>query len=82
MSFRSSSAACWVKPIISFICLCCDGAAWHKAGSLCVPKNMELFFIPPYTPEMNPIEQIWKELDDYDYGDENAMDEPEDGEDE
>lgn len=25
-------------------------------------KNIELFYIPPYTPEMNPIEQIWKEL--------------------
>ena len=44
------------------ILLCCDGAAWHKSGSLCVPENIELFFIPPYTPEMNPIEQIWKEL--------------------
>ena len=44
------------------ILLCCDGAAWHKAGSLCIPDNIELFFIPPYTPEMNPIEQIWKEL--------------------
>ena len=44
------------------ILLCCDGAAWHKANSLCVPDNIELFFIPPYTPEMNPIEQIWKEL--------------------
>ena len=44
------------------ILLCCDGAAWHKAGSPEVPDNIELFFIPPYTPEMNPIEQIWKEL--------------------
>ena len=44
------------------ILLCCDGAAWHKAKSLHIPDNIELFFIPPYTPEMNPIEQIWKEL--------------------
>ncbi len=44
------------------ILLCCDGAAWHKAGSLHIPENVRLFFIPPYTPEMNPIEQIWKEL--------------------
>lgn len=44
------------------ILLCCDGAAWHKADSLRVPGNIRLFFIPPYTPEMNPIEQIWKEL--------------------
>ena len=44
------------------ILLCCDGAAWHKANALCVLKNIRFFFIPPYTPEMNPIEQIWKEL--------------------
>ena len=44
------------------ILLCCDGAAWHKSKELVVPKNIVLFFIPPYTPEMNPIEQIWKEL--------------------
>lgn len=44
------------------ILLCCDGAAWHKANSLQIPNNIRLFFIPPYTPEMNPIEQIWKEL--------------------
>ena len=44
------------------ILLCCDSAGWHKANSLMVPENIELFYIPPYTPEMNPIEQIWKEL--------------------
>ena len=44
------------------ILLCCDGAAWHKSKGLIIPDNIELFFIPPYTPEMNPIEQIWKEL--------------------
>jgi len=44
------------------ILLCCDGAAWHKAGNLVIPDNIKLFFIPPYTPEMNPIEQIWKQL--------------------
>ena len=25
-------------------------------------ENIVLFHIPPYTPEMNPIEQIWKEI--------------------
>ena len=45
-----------------YIILVCDGAAWHKSGSLRVYPNIELMFIPPYTPEMNPIEQIWKEL--------------------
>ena len=44
------------------ILLCCDGASWHKSNSLIIPENITLIYIPPYTPEMNPIEQIWKEL--------------------
>ena len=44
------------------IMLCCDGAMWHKSGALKVPENIILHHIPPYTPEMNPIEQIWKEI--------------------
>ena len=42
--------------------LCCDGAAWHKSKTLEIRDNIVLFHIPPYTPEMNPIEQIWKEI--------------------
>jgi putative transposase len=45
-----------------FILLVADGAAWHKSKGLEVPKNIEIFPLPPYTPEMNPIEQIWKEI--------------------
>ena len=44
------------------IMLICDGAMWHKANSLIIPEQISLIFIPPYTPEMNPIEQIWKEI--------------------
>jgi putative transposase len=44
------------------IILVCDGAAWHKANALEVPENIRLLFLPPATPEMNPIEQIWKEI--------------------
>ena len=44
------------------ILLVCDGAMWHKANSLVIPAQITLIFIPPYTPEMNPIEQIWKEI--------------------
>ena len=39
-----------------------DGAAWHKSKELKIPENIEIFHIPPYTPEMNPVEQIWREL--------------------
>ena len=44
------------------ILLVCDGAAWHKSGTLKIPSNIHLFYIPPYTPEMNPFEQIWREI--------------------
>ena len=44
------------------ILLVCDGAMWHKSASLVIPERITLAFIPPYTPEMNPIEQIWKEI--------------------
>ena len=44
------------------IILICDGATWHRAKFLEIPPNIKLLFIPPATPEMNPIEQIWKEI--------------------
>lgn len=34
----------------------------NKSAGLELPDNIVLFHIPPYTPEMNPIEQIWKEI--------------------
>lgn len=42
-----------------FILLVADKAAWHTANSLEIPENIEIIPLPPYTPEMNPIEQIW-----------------------
>lgn len=39
-----------------------NNAICHKSSSLEIPSNIELAFIPPYTPEMNPIEQVWKEI--------------------
>ncbi len=44
------------------IILVCDGAACHKSKALKITENIRLAFIPPYTPEINPIEQIWKEI--------------------
>jgi transposase len=39
-----------------------DQAGWHKAAQLKIPKNIELGFLPPYCPELNPQEQVWDEL--------------------
>jgi len=40
------------------VILACDGATWHKSKNLKTPKNIIIRHIPPYRPEMNPIEQI------------------------
>lgn len=39
-----------------------DGAGWHASGSLSPPKNMKLLPLPPYAPELNPVEHVWDEL--------------------
>jgi putative transposase len=44
------------------IILCVDNASWHRSRGLIVPENIRLTPLLPYTPELNPIEQIWKEL--------------------
>lgn len=45
-----------------FIVMVMDQAGWHIAGELAVPPNMRLFFLPPYSPELNPAEHLWKSL--------------------
>jgi len=42
--------------------LLCDCASWHTSLEMAVPENVLIFNIPPCTPEMNPMEQIWREL--------------------
>ena len=44
------------------IILVCDGASWHRSSAMVIPDNITIVNLPPYTPEMNPIEQIWREL--------------------
>ncbi len=39
-----------------------DNAAAHTAHSLTIPDNVILIFQPPYCPEVNPIERVWREL--------------------
>ncbi|NBR95639.1 MAG: IS630 family transposase [Proteobacteria bacterium] len=37
-----------------------DGAGWHKSKGLIVPKNIQIVLLPPYCPELNPVEGLWK----------------------
>jgi len=40
-----------------------DGAGWHRpGGKLKVPDNISLLPLPPYSPELNPVENIWQYL--------------------
>ena len=45
-----------------FIIMVLDGAGWHIAEDLVVPHNMKLVFLPPYSPELNPVEHLWDHL--------------------
>ena len=47
--------------------VCCsssflDGAGWHSSKTLVVPENISLLPLPPYSPELNPVENVWQYL--------------------
>lgn len=42
------------------IVLVLDGASWHRSKGLVVPDNIRLICLPPYSPQLNPVEQLWK----------------------
>lgn len=39
-----------------------DNGGFHKRKDLVVPPNVKLLFLPPYTPELNPMERLWQEV--------------------
>lgn len=39
-----------------------DGAGYHRSGELDCPPNLTLVDLPPYSPELNPIENLWHYL--------------------
>jgi transposase len=41
------------------VILVLDRAGWHVAKALQVPSNMTLLHLPPYSPELNPVERLW-----------------------
>ncbi len=36
-----------------------DQAGWHVAKALKIPANLTLLHLPPYSPELNPVERVW-----------------------
>ena len=44
------------------IVLVLDQAGWHGSKALLLPKGVTLLPLPPYSPQLNPIERLWKYL--------------------
>ena len=41
-----------------------DRAGWHTTKKLQVPDNITLLPLPPRSPELNPVENIWQFMRD------------------
>jgi hypothetical protein len=41
-----------------------DQAGWHVTPKLKVPDNITLMFLPPRSPELNPVENVWQFMRD------------------
>jgi transposase len=44
------------------VVLVLDRAGWHRSKALQVPQNITLLHLPPYSPELNPVERLWAYL--------------------
>jgi transposase len=45
-----------------FKILVLDNGAFHHAKTLIIPDNVALLFLPPYSPELNPAENMWQHI--------------------
>jgi transposase len=45
-----------------FLMIFWDGASNHKPAKLDVPANIMLETLPPYSPDLNPVENIWDDM--------------------
>ena len=41
-----------------------DNGQCHQAKSLMIPEKVVFIFLPPYSPELNPIERLWQNIKD------------------
>ena len=48
-----------------------DRAGWHQAHGLVVPDNLTLDWLPPYSPQCNPQERVWREVRRQPFGNHN-----------
>jgi len=46
----------------TFVHLITDGAAAHRSHRLSISEKLQIEHLPPYSPELNPVERLFKEL--------------------
>lgn len=62
MNLHLKEISTQVKPGAHAV-LVLDNAGWHQTGGrLEVPDNISLLHLPPYSPELNPVENVWQYL--------------------
>lgn len=44
------------------IVLLLDKAGWHVSSKIQLPENLLLMHLPAYSPELNPVELLWREI--------------------
>lgn len=55
-------------PVRQKVHLILDGAPYHRASLVqdwAVVMNIELHYLPPYSPNLNPIERLWKVMNEH-----------------
>jgi len=45
-----------------WIVMVMDQAGWHIAKALKIPDHMRVIWLPPYSPQCNPVEHLWDEI--------------------
>jgi transposase len=45
-----------------FIIMVVDGASARKSSNSAMPKNVSIIVLPPYSPELDPVERVWNIL--------------------
>lgn len=46
----------------NYLLVVCDGASAHKIGAEELPSNVRLTSLPPYSPQLNPQENMWDDM--------------------
>ena len=47
------------------IAIVMDGPGWHKSDKLIISENIRIIILPPYSPELNPVEKLWQYIKDH-----------------